>query len=237
MPRSSPVSRPSSASSFDSRCHSFRGLVAQAGGAGRDPGGGSRLGVVQAALAGVAAQPHDVAGQGLSASHRRLTLKLDQTIRRSRASHRWVHKSSRRIARSDRFSSGYARQKKHSSAPTRPDGATDDRQDPRRRTPSRTRMRWPPSCRGRPRSTRCSAGSRASATSTSVSPRRGHLGRCRQPGALRRAAQADHRHGLQRGRARRVADPISRPRPARVRPPGLGLVGERRCSPAMEIIP
>ena len=42
---------------------------------------------------------------------------------------------------------------------------------------------------------------------------------------------------LQRGRARRIADPISRPRPARLQPPGLGLVGERSCSPAMEIIP
>ena len=46
------------------------GLVAEAGGAGGSLGGGSRLGVVQAALAGVAAQPHDVAGQGLSATHR-----------------------------------------------------------------------------------------------------------------------------------------------------------------------
>ena len=31
--------------------------------------------------------------------------------------------------------------------------------------------------------------------------------------------------------------PISRPRPARLQPPGLGLVGERSCSPPMEIIP
>ena len=29
-------------------------------------------------------------------------------------------------------------------------------------------MPWPPSCRGKPRSTRCSAGSRRSATSTST---------------------------------------------------------------------
>ena len=31
--------------------------------------------------------------------------------------------------------------------------------------------------------------------------------------------------------------PDLRPRPARHQPPGLGLVGERSCSPAMEIIP
>ena len=36
---------------------------------------------------------------------------------------------------------------------------------------------------------------------------------------------------LQRGRARRIAAPISRPRPARLPPPGLGLVGEQWCSP------
>ena len=34
-----------------------------------------------------------------------------------------------------------------------------------------------------------------------------------------------------------IADPISRLRPARLHPPGLGLVGEQSCSPAMEMIP
>ena len=106
------------------------------------------------------------------------------------------------------------------------------------RTTSRTRMRWPPSSQRRPRSTRCSAGSRRSATSTSASqPGRSHLGPCRHARLLRRAAEAGHRHGLRRRRARRIADPISRPRPARLQPPGLGLVGGRSCSPAMEIIP
>ena len=62
----------------------------------------------------------------------------------------------------------------------------------------------------------------------------GHVG---TPGLLRRAAEAGHRQRLPRGRARRIADPISRPRPARLQPPGLGLVGERSCSPQMEIIP
>jgi hypothetical protein len=49
------------------------GLIPQAGGAGRDLGCGSRLGIVQAALAGVAAQPDHVARQRFSASHRVLT--------------------------------------------------------------------------------------------------------------------------------------------------------------------
>ena len=57
------------------------------------------------------------------------------------------------------------------------------------------------------------------------------------PGALRRAAEAHHRQRLQRGRARRVGAPISHPRPARLRPPGLRVVGGRSCSPQMEIIP
>ena len=39
------------------------------------------------------------------------------------------------------------------------------------------------------------------------------------------------------GREHRVAAPISRPRPARQEPPGLGVVGEQQCSPTMEIIP
>src|SRR5918992_2097158 len=59
------------------------GLVAKAGGARRDSGGGSRLGVVLPALAGVAAQPHDVAGQGLASTHRRLTFAVPK--RRSSA--------------------------------------------------------------------------------------------------------------------------------------------------------
>ena len=93
-------------------------------------------------------------------------------------------------------------------------------------------MPWPPSCRGRPRSTRCSAGSRRSATSTSAYAPTRSPGAMSAPWAPRRAAQAHHRHGLQRGRARHLADPISRPRPARLHPPGLGVVGERSCSPA-----
>ena len=68
-----------------------------------------------------------------------------------------------------------------------------------------------------------------------LQPRRDHLGPCRHSGALRRAAEADHRHRLQRGRARRVAA-RSPPRPARVRPPGLGVIGGRWCSPTTEII-
>src|SRR5687768_11179820 len=65
------------------------GLLAEAGGAGWGSGGRSRLGVVQAALAGIAAQPDDVARQGLSSSHRRLTfgVQTGPTIR-SRAIHR-----------------------------------------------------------------------------------------------------------------------------------------------------
>jgi hypothetical protein len=42
---------------------------------------------------------------------------------------------------------------------------------------------------------------------------------------------------FQRRRARRVSAPISRPRPARPRPPGLRVVGGRWCSPRSEIIP
>ena len=83
-------------------------------------------------------------------------------------------------------------------------------------------MRWPPSSRRRLRSTRCLPGSRRSATTTSATRRTRSPGPCRHPRALRRAAQAHHRHGLQRGRARRVALPISAPRPARHAPPGLG---------------
>jgi hypothetical protein len=45
------------------------GLLAKAGRARGSLGGGSRLGIVQAALAGIAAQPHDIAGQGFSATH------------------------------------------------------------------------------------------------------------------------------------------------------------------------
>jgi hypothetical protein len=52
------------------------GLIAEAGGARRHPGGRSRLGVVEAALAGIAAQPDDVARQGLASSHRRLILEV-----------------------------------------------------------------------------------------------------------------------------------------------------------------
>jgi hypothetical protein len=69
----------------------FARLITEARRAGWHPGGRARLGFVQAALAGVAAQPHDIAGQRLASSHRRLTLKLGQTIRRSGASHRGVH--------------------------------------------------------------------------------------------------------------------------------------------------
>jgi hypothetical protein len=58
----------------------FPGLVAEASGAGRYPGGGSRFGIVQTALAGIAAQPDDVARQGLASTHRRLTRRADQTI-------------------------------------------------------------------------------------------------------------------------------------------------------------
>jgi hypothetical protein len=66
-----------------------------------------RLGVVQAALAGVAAQPDDVAGQGLASTHRRLTLGVqNQTILSSCGIHSRRSKSSRRIAQSERFSSG-----------------------------------------------------------------------------------------------------------------------------------
>ena len=52
------------------------GLVAEAGGARRDLGGGPWFGLVQAALAGVAAQPDDVARQGLASTHRRLTFEV-----------------------------------------------------------------------------------------------------------------------------------------------------------------
>jgi hypothetical protein len=54
----------------------FPRRLPEAGRAGRDPGGRSRLGVVEAALAGVAAQPHDIARQGLASTHRRLTLEV-----------------------------------------------------------------------------------------------------------------------------------------------------------------
>jgi hypothetical protein len=52
------------------------GLIAEAGGTGRDPGGRSRLSLVEPALAGIAAQPHDVARQGLASTHRRLILEV-----------------------------------------------------------------------------------------------------------------------------------------------------------------
>ena len=42
---------------------------------------------------------------------------------------------------------------------------------------------------------------------------------------------------LQGGRARRLAAPDLPPPPRAARPPGLGLVGGRSCSPATEIIP
>ena len=48
----------------------FFGLVAETRRAGGSFGGGARLGVVEATLAGVAAQPHDVAGERFSATHR-----------------------------------------------------------------------------------------------------------------------------------------------------------------------
>ena len=69
-----------------------------------------------------------------------------------------------------------------------------------------------------------------------VPPRRGHLGSCRNPGAPRGASEAHHRQAFNEGE-HAIAGPISRPRPARLQPPGLGLVGGRSCSPAMEIIP
>ena len=54
------------------------------------------------------------------------------------------------------------------------------------------------------------AGSRRSATITSTyrpdEVTWGHVGTLE---LLRRAAEADHRHGLQRGRARRIGEPIS----------------------------
>ena len=53
------------------------------------------------------------------------------------------------------------------------------------------------------------------------------LGPRRHPRVLRRAAQAGHRQRLQRGRARRVSAPISRPRPAR--PAAAGARGRRRA--------
>jgi hypothetical protein len=56
-------------------------------------------------------------------------------------------------------------------------------------------------------------------------------------GTLRGAAEAGHGLSFQGGRVRPVADPISRTRPARLWPPGLGVVGERWCSPTTEIIP
>jgi hypothetical protein len=52
------------------------GLLTEAGGASWYRGGGSRFGIVQAALAGIAAQPDDVARQGLASTHRRLTFEV-----------------------------------------------------------------------------------------------------------------------------------------------------------------
>ena len=65
------------------------GLVAEAGGATGGLRDGSRLGIVQAALAGVAAQPDDIAGQGLSATHWHLTLDIGDRTNRARR-HPWA---------------------------------------------------------------------------------------------------------------------------------------------------
>jgi hypothetical protein len=65
----------------------FPGRVAEAARARWHLVSRPRLGVVQAALAGVAAQPDHVARQGLSSSHRRLTFEVRPDDHHRRASH------------------------------------------------------------------------------------------------------------------------------------------------------